>query len=775
MSLLATSIGKIISLGGRTLSIVPPSLLFDFAANRGLTLGAGNTVVTMTGINGLVSTGGSLPPVFVPNVINGNGIIRCDGSTNRMILQAINLGTVHTLFLAGKQTTQQDSTPFSGNSNCYCFILYSNGNVGTGSQFYYATASAVVSVYAVWTNSTVLAIRRNGTTVDFFVNGVKIAPSQTLAANENFTLDTFFELSNSGAFFWGGDFYRTIAYTNALSDADVLSRSEAVANDYPSYSGPIVACDGNSLTAAYLTSDASNQSYPALLAAATGLTCVNFGLANQSTEQMISRFAGTVAPWFLVPNTAVVYIAWEGINSMTIGDTPDQAYAAMITLVADARTAGAAYVIVMDMIDCTPSRVSEVNRAAYNALVAANTAGADAVVTLSSIPQLSDCTNTLYFDVDEVHLTSLGLTFVYGAVQPVISSAVPTLPVFTSASSDTFNIATPHTFTFMASNSPTFSYAGPLPGGVTFNSPHLAGSATAGTGGVYNDTVTATNIVGATTQAFMVGVPQAPAITSANSTTFTIGTPSTFTFTASGFPASSFSLNGSLPGGVVFNTPNLSGDATTGTDGTYNDTITATNTVGSATQTFALVVLPAPIVVVEDLFSGSGSLNGRTPDTVNTPGGTWTVTAGSATVSSGSLANGSTGESLANLQFGVSDYTLTVNVSEESGGASGPVVRYVDDNNLFVVVLSNFTNFSLYERVSGTYTLRADSSFPFGSGYYTIKMTISGSTISATVNGGNLISYGSATAGQTSTVGGVRAFDGANIGSQLFQAFKVAL
>ena len=46
------------------------------------------------------------------------------------------------------------------------------------------------------------------------------------------------------------------------------------------------------------------------------------------------------------------------------------------------------------------------------------------------------------------------------------------------------------------------------------------------------------------TQTFTLTVDQAPAITSANATTFTVGTAGTFTVTATGFPAPTFSETG---------------------------------------------------------------------------------------------------------------------------------------------------------------------------------------------------------------------------------------
>ena len=95
-------------------------------------------------------------------------------------------------------------------------------------------------------------------------------------------------------------------------------------------------------------------------------------------------------------------------------------------------------------------------------------------------------------------------------------------------------------------------------------------------------------------------VNQAPAITSANNTTFTVGTAGTFTVTATGYPAPTFSETGTLPSAVTLTAAGvLSGTPAVGTGATYAITITASNGVGTnATQSFTLTVnerRPSPV------------------------------------------------------------------------------------------------------------------------------------------------------------------------------------
>ena len=102
----------------------------------------------------------------------------------------------------------------------------------------------------------------------------------------------------------------------------------------------------------------------------------------------------------------------------------------------------------------------------------------------------------------------------------------------------------------------SFSETGALPSGVSFNSATgvLTGTPGPGTGGTFDLTIMASNGVGtAATQNFVLSVDQAPAISSSSGTVFTVETAGTFTVTASGFPAPTFTESGTLPSGVFFN------------------------------------------------------------------------------------------------------------------------------------------------------------------------------------------------------------------------------
>ena len=182
----------------------------------------------------------------------------------------------------------------------------------------------------------------------------------------------------------------------------------------------------------------------------------------------------------------------------------------------------------------------------------------------------------------------------------------------TSAVSKTFTVGTAETFTVTTAHEyppPAISLtSGTLPAGVTFTdngdgTATLSGTPAAGTGGVYDLSINASNGTGSpSVQAFTLTVDEAPAFSSATSTTFTVGTAGSFSVTTTGYPTPVLTLTaGTLPPGVTFvdngdGTATLSGTPS-GTGGVYNLTIEASNGTGTpAVQSLKLTVpgIPSP-------------------------------------------------------------------------------------------------------------------------------------------------------------------------------------
>ena len=172
-------------------------------------------------------------------------------------------------------------------------------------------------------------------------------------------------------------------------------------------------------------------------------------------------------------------------------------------------------------------------------------------------------------------------------------------PAITSAATATATDGSGFSFTVKTTGAPApaLAEAGSLPQGVTWTdngdgTATLAGTPGVDQGGVYKFTITATNSGGTASQAFTLTVDQAPAITSAATATVAHGKLYAFTFTSVGYPAASVTHTGSVPGLIYLNlgngTATLIGIPTKA--GTYVLTITAKNSIGSATQTFTLTV-----------------------------------------------------------------------------------------------------------------------------------------------------------------------------------------
>ena len=174
----------------------------------------------------------------------------------------------------------------------------------------------------------------------------------------------------------------------------------------------------------------------------------------------------------------------------------------------------------------------------------------------------------------------------------------------TSASGATFTVGSAGSFTVTTTGNPipNLGESGGLPTGVGFvdngnGTATLSGTPAAGTGGLYSLVVTAHNGVGVdAVQAFTLTVDQAPAITSAGATTFTVGSAGSFLVTATGFPVPSLVETGPLPAGVSFvdhgnGTATLAGAPVGGTGGTWPVMFTADPTsLPDAIQSFTLTV-----------------------------------------------------------------------------------------------------------------------------------------------------------------------------------------
>jgi hypothetical protein len=186
-------------------------------------------------------------------------------------------------------------------------------------------------------------------------------------------------------------------------------------------------------------------------------------------------------------------------------------------------------------------------------------------------------------------------------------------------------------------------------------------------------------------------------------------------------------------------------------------------------------------VIVHDTFTDTDNtmLSSHTPE-VCPSGSTWgggTTTTKILIISNelvgtnGSLTGGHCG-----IETGVADciVTATIKAHSVSGGTGGyqwrlPGIKvrcntaaystsYSDTQSYYLICIDSYLDkFYILEKASGnTWTAQASASVSIDyTSAYVIKATLSGSTITATLNGANEISYASATSNQTSTIHGV--------------------
>lgn len=186
--------------------------------------------------------------------------------------------------------------------------------------------------------------------------------------------------------------------------------------------------EGDSLTVGY--PGASDASYPAQLGtlltavgraypysnrAASSETIVDM-LASAETDAVDATYDAAVA------NIAVL---WSGTNDLFhTSDSAATIYANLTTWVQGRQAAGFRVIVLTPMPSDhvgVPGDY-ETRRVALNALINANSAGADAVVNLDADSRLTDPADATYF-ADRLHLTTAGYAVVAALVQPAIVSS----------------------------------------------------------------------------------------------------------------------------------------------------------------------------------------------------------------------------------------------------------------------------------------------------------------------------------------------------------------
>lgn len=125
-------------------------------------------------------------------------------------------------------------------------------------------------------------------------------------------------------------------------------------------------------------------------------------------------------------NGSKTAIVWLGTNDITAGATGAVTYARYQTLVRHLKTSGFGSIIALTCLPRTESGVTTVThateRASFNTLLKADSETA-LVVDLDTNSNLTDETNTTYFEGDQVHLNTAGAAEVASTVETALTNA----------------------------------------------------------------------------------------------------------------------------------------------------------------------------------------------------------------------------------------------------------------------------------------------------------------------------------------------------------------
>jgi hypothetical protein len=323
-------------------------------------------------------------------------------------------------------------------------------------------------------------------------------------------------------------------------------------------------------------------------------------------------------------------------------------------------------------------------------------------------------------------------------------------PAITSNKHTTFRVGLAGTFTVTATGFPVpvISGTGTLASGVTFDpvTHVISGTPAPGTGGLHHITLTAQNdVTVSASQVFTLFVNEAAAITSANSTIFSVGTPGSFTVTATGFPAPILSEIGALPTGLAFDpvTGVLSGTPAAGTGGSHIITFKAHNgVVADALQSFTLTVGVSPVITSADTATfGIGALGSFTVTASGSPAPTISI---AGTLPAGVTFDPATATLSGTPPLGsVGNYPLTFTAHNGAGSdgvqnftlavVDGSIAPSINSANSVSFLLGAAGSFTVTATGSPTPTLSVTGTLPAGVAFDPVSGVLSGTPAAGTL------------------------------------------
>jgi hypothetical protein len=274
-------------------------------------------------------------------------------------------------------------------------------------------------------------------------------------------------------------------------------------------------------------------------------------------------------------------------------------------------------------------------------------------------------------------ITASGITFTinYDDNRDVVVS-VAEFP-FIDGTPPTGEVGVPYSFAFNFGGNPPpiLDLQGQLPDGLVFDPTTGTITGTPTTAGTASGlTVTATNSLGTSqSAAFSLTIESVPTI-SGTPPNGTVGVAYNFMFTSTGVPAPTFSLLGSLPTGLSFDTTTgtISGTPTTA-ETASGLVVSASNSAGSAdTPSFSITIAPfteAPTISGTPPDGTQGVAYGFTFTSTGTPAPTFAL---SGTLPAGLSFNNTTGAITGTPTTAGTTSGLTVTALNSAGAASTP-------------------------------------------------------------------------------------------------------
>lgn len=176
--------------------------------------------------------------------------------------------------------------------------------------------------------------------------------------------------------------------------------------------------------------------------------------------------------------------------------------------------------------------------------------------------------------------------------------------------------------------------------------------------------------------------------------------------------------------------------------------------MGIQQQLLAYGAAAGPTTYFYDTFTGANGTN-LTAHTPNV-GSAWSYNAGPFTIQSNKAS--CTADSLASVDMGHADGTITVDLNSPSLNNDAVVFRKVDTSNYWRFQVNaiggpGLTTAYLIDTTSGSDNIVASAGFTMSAGLNTWKLVLSGTSITGYINGVSVISATSSVR-QTSTIHG---------------------